>query len=93
MAIYNPDSDGSISGVSVNNVSTSVVGVNRNRKFLILTNDSDENIYVACASTAVMNQGIRLSANGGSVVIDDRYTGVVTAICATGGKVLCVCEV
>ena len=93
MTIFNPDTDSDNDKVSVLATSTSVKGVNRNRKFLILTNDSDETIYVALGSTAVMNKGIRLSSAGvGKITIGEEYTGAVSAICTSGSKNLCICE-
>jgi len=82
------------SSVTVGNSSTTVLAANANRKGAVFVNDSDETIYLARGSTAVMNQGIRLNANGGSFEINatNLYTGVVSAICASGGKNLCVEE-
>ena len=82
------------SNVTVGNTSTTVLAANSDRKAAIFINDSDETIYLARGSTAAMNQGIRLNANGGSFEINatNLYTGVVTAICASGGKNLCIEE-
>jgi len=57
---------------------------------IILVNDSDETIYVAYGASAVMNKGIRLNANGGSVSwAYPRIPQVaINAICASGSKVL-----
>ena len=92
MVIFDPDSDASNGKVTVGNASTTVRELNRNRKFCFLTNDSDEDIYVTLGSTAVINQGIRLNANGGGTLIDGSYTGKITAICASGSKNLCFSE-
>lgn len=75
---------------TVGATSTSVLTA-RNRISIILSNNSNETIYVAKGGTAVMNQGIRLNASGGAVVIDD-WAGAISAICASGSKVLCYCE-
>ncbi len=74
--------------------STSVMSSNSNRVAATFVNDSNETIYLALGSTATMNQGIRLSANGGTFRIDQTnlYTGAVSAICAGGGKNLCTTE-
>ena len=92
MVIFNPDDDANNDSVTVGATSTSVKSLNRARKFLFLTNDSDETIYVSLGSIAVMNKGIRLNASGGFVIIDEKYTGAVTAICSSGSKNLCTCE-
>jgi len=76
--------------VTVANTSTAVLSA-RSRISIMLTNDSDETIYVAKGSTAVINKGIRLNASGGAVVIDD-WNGAISAICASGSKNLGYCE-
>mgnify|MGYP007059453664 CR=1 FL=1 len=80
--------------VTVGSSSTSVLTANPTRKTVILTNDSDESIYVSLSGTAVMNQGIRLNSSGGAIVVDldGIYTGAITAICSSGSKNLCVSE-
>lgn len=80
--------------VSVANTSTHVVNENLRRAELTLVNDSDEVIYLAKGRPAASNTGIRINANGGSYVIDKNnpFFGDIYAICASGGKVLCVQE-
>lgn len=77
--------------VTVGSSSTTVLALNANRIAVALVNDSDENIYIYFGSPAVINEGIRLNANGGSLV-EDQYTGIITAICASGSKNLTVVE-
>ena len=77
--------------VTVGATSTAVLAANSARKEFVLTNDSDEVIYVSFAATAVMNQGVYLGANGGAL-FNDVYTGAVSAICASGAKNLCVVQ-
>ena len=86
--------DSNPKGVSVGNTTTSVLGANPNRGFADFVNDSDEVIFLAKAITAVMNEGIRLNAAGGSHTIDgsNPYYGPLSAICASGSKVLTVTE-
>ena len=73
--------------VSVGDSSTQVLAANINRKLLILVNDSDEAIYVSLGATAILNNGIRLNSNGGSVALDDPiYKGAVNAISVSGSK-------
>lgn len=80
--------------VSVDSSDTQVIVANASRKFAQFVNDSDEVIYLALSATAVMNEGIRLNANGGSFEINlmNLYTGEVSAICASGTKNLTVTE-
>jgi len=82
-------------GVVVGSSTTLALAANTARKSAVFTNDSNETIYLALGSEAAMNQGIRLNANGGSYEINQTnlYTGIVTAICASGSKNLCVSEV
>lgn len=80
--------------VVVGSSSTSVLGINANRRFLFLVNDSDENIYVSLGSVAVLNEGILLTAGGGALTLDiaSMWLGSITAICETGGKNLTISE-
>ena len=77
--------------ITVGATSTSVLSVNAARIMVMLVNDSDEVIYVNLSGTAVMNEGIRLNANGGTLV-ESEYTGAITAICSSGSKNLTVVE-
>ena len=83
------------SNISVDSISTIVLGSRQGRKFAILVNDSDETIYVSLGATAEMNKGIRLNANGGALEINvnnNLYTGIISAICASGSKNLTITE-
>lgn len=78
-------------GVTVADTSTTVLAVNANRKSATIVNDSDETIYLKLGSGASLNSGIRINANGGSAKITE-YTGIITAISTSGGKVVTVTE-
>ena len=80
--------------VDVGSSSTSVLGANAGRRFLFLVNDSDENIYVSLSGTAVLNEGILLTAGGGALTLDiaSMWLGSISAICASGSKNLTVSE-
>jgi hypothetical protein len=84
-------SAGTNSGVTVGSSSTTVLAANADRKEAILVNDSDEEMYLKYGTTAVANSGIRLNAYGGNLV-ETVYTGIITGICASGGKVITVIE-
>lgn len=80
---------------TVGSSSTEVLGVNSQRGYVLLINDSDENMYISLGGDAVLNQGIRLNAEGGSLEIgigQDNYWGTVNAICSSGGKNITVME-
>ena len=73
--------------VTVGSTSTLIRSANAARKLLVLVNDSDVVLFVSLGATAVMNQGIRLNANGGNIVLENPiYTGDIYAICSAGGK-------
>lgn len=92
MADYDPNKDANNGKVTVGTTSTTVRAANPARKFLFLCNDGTETIYVSLGSAAVMNTGIRLNAGGGSTIINEQYTGVVSAICASGSMNLTFSE-
>ena len=79
--------------VTVGVGSTSVLASNGARVWALLINDSDEVIYVAIGQ-AVLNTGIRLNAEGGSLEISTETgfhdTRAINAICASGSKNLLV---
>jgi len=84
--------------VSVATTSTGILAANVNRRYGLFVNDSDAVIYLRLGTgSAVLNQGIRLNANGGSYEMASAYgnlhTGEVQAIHGlTGTKVLLVTE-
>lgn len=87
--VFSAKSSGS---VTVGSSSTTVLAANSRRHEAIIVNDSDEAIYIKYGEDASLNSGIRLNASGGSIV-EETYTGIITAICASGNKVLTVTEV
>jgi|TARA_Y100000310_G_scaffold342905_1_gene448170 hypothetical protein len=78
--------------VSVGNTSTTIIALNASRRFVLIVNDSDEDIYLNLSGTAVINEGIRINANGGNYY-EDIYTGIITGICASGSKNVTIVEV
>lgn len=91
--------------VSVNTSSTQVRPGNSSRRKIILVNDGANPIYIFYQTgspttgdgvtpnypTAVVSQGIRLNANGGSITEED-YNGPISAIASTAATVLTVME-
>jgi hypothetical protein len=92
-----PDTSGNVptagtsTGVSVGATSTTVLAANSSRSEAIIVNDSNETVYLKYGSGAEVNKGIRLNASGGSVT-EDKYTGIITGICASGSKTVTVTE-
>lgn len=76
--------------VTVGATST-LVSAAKTRKGITLVNDSAAVIYVSWGGPAVMNQGDRLNANGGSVT-RQHWHGEVYAITSPAGGNLCGSE-
>lgn len=82
--------------ISVGPGSVIIVQRNINRIFCAIVNDSINTVYLTFGPVATANAGIRLNANGGSIVLglstDMPYTGIISAI-AVGASNLSVTEV
>jgi len=50
--------------IQVSTTSTIVLPANSNRKYLLIVNDSDTNMYLSFGTDAVVNEGIPISASG-----------------------------
>jgi len=97
--------DGTIDGVyttptatqpSIAATTTTVLAANTNRLYALIVNDSVETVYIKLGAAAVLNQGIRLNALGGSYEMSKKfgnlYTGVINGIGTSGAAVLVVTE-
>ena len=84
------------SEVTVGSTDTSVLAENPYRGYALFINDSDETIYLNLGEAAVLNDGIRLNASGGSYEMSQSLgnldTRMVRAICTSGSKNLLVVE-
>lgn len=83
--------------VNITSTSGEVLAANANRKYALLINDSDTVIYLKIGSPAVVNEGIRLNANGSSyemaAALGNLATGAINGIHgSSGSKVLTVLE-
>ena len=75
--------------MSVGTTSTAVRGSSTDRVMVALVNDSDAVIYIALGEAATINNGIRLNANGGSIVIvNPTWTGTINAIATIASSTL-----
>ena len=77
--------------------STKALEVNPSRVYALLVNDSDTVMYVNIGATAVINTGIRLNANGGSLELSRLAGNLSTAVIyaihgGVGNKTLLVTE-
>lgn len=75
---------------------TAALAANANRKYAVFINDSESVIYLKVGVAAVLNQGIRLEASGGSYEMSSLRgnldTRAVNGISSGAGKVLLVTE-
>jgi len=80
--------------VAVEITTTVVLAANPKRHEAVFVNDSNKPIYLARGNDAIMNEGIRLNAEGGSYEInrDNLFLGAINAIAEGGAKNLCVSE-
>lgn len=76
--------------------SGAALAANANRKYALLVNDSDTAIYIKIGSAAVVSEGIRLNAQGGSYEMSAAYgnldTRAINAISSDAGQTLLVTE-
>ena len=74
----------------------SVLAASETASYRLMVNNSDEVIYINLGGTAAANTGIRLNASGGSyemsVAGGNWFNGAITAICASGSKILLVTQ-
>lgn len=80
--------------MDVGTTSAVVLDTELNRTYALLINDSDTDIYLELGKEAKLNQGIRLTPNGGYFSIDliNTYTGKIYGICSAANKRLLVIE-
>lgn len=73
---------------TIGSSSTTAIAANLDRKYLSVTNDSDEVMYLSFGVAAQMNKGIRLNANGGSLewIGEKVFANALYAICSSGSK-------
>ena len=79
---------------SVGTSTTVVLAANASRKWASVVNDSANVVYLAVGNSAVLNTGIRLNANGGSVTFggDNLTTQAINGISGTAASVVTVQE-
>lgn len=72
------------------------LAANTNRKYALFVNDSDTTIYIMFGASAVLSQGIRINAHGGSYELSAACGNldkrVINAICSVADKKLIVTE-
>lgn len=83
--------------LAVSTSTQAALAANAARRYALLINDSDTDIYIKFGAAAVANQGIRLNAAGGShemnITLGNLYLGAINAIHGgTGTKTLLILE-
>lgn len=83
--------------VNATTVTGEALATNANRKYALLVNDSDTDIYIKIGAVAVAHQGILLNAYGGNYEMShangNLNTGAINCIHAgSGNKVLLITE-
>ena len=80
--------------ISVGSSSTEILASNSDRKIARIINDSDEIIYLAEGAIAVLNEGTRLNANGGTYEINSTglHKQAINGICTSGSKNVTIME-
>ena len=66
--------------VAVATSTTQLLAANADREWVLLVNDSDTVIYVKAGVAAVVNEGIRLNASGGSLELSARLGNLDTRV-------------
>jgi arginine repressor len=78
--------------VSVTTLTGPALAVNVNRKYALLVNNSQYTQFIKLGADAILNQGIRLNANGGSYEmtanLGNLYTGAINVIGTATGTLL-----
>ena len=82
---------------NVTTSTTAVLAANVERKWALIENDSDANFYCKIGAAAVVNQGIRINAAGGTLEISSALNNYTTDAIncihgGTGNKVALVAE-
>lgn len=82
---------GSIDSVMIGTESTEILSVSETSQIshLVITNDSDETVYISYGTSAVMNKGMRINASGG--FFEWFYPNIpkgvqINGICESGAK-------
>lgn len=76
-------------GVSVGTSSTQLLSASSGRTYAVIVNDSANVVYIAVdGNPAVVGQGIRLNASGGSYEINslNQFVAAINAISGTPGS-------
>lgn len=76
------------------NTSTQLLAANANRKFVYLINNSGAAFFIAFGTTATINNGIEIPANGNRFIMEatSLYTGAINAIVGSNNRTIEIYE-
>lgn len=82
------------SSVTIGSSSTQILPPDAGRQGVLLTNDSNQSIYLGIGNTAEMNKGHRINRDGGYYEITraNLFVGVLNGVCEDGGATLLITE-
>ena len=82
--------------VTIGTGSTEISAEKGQRKYALIQNDSAQIVYINIGQAALMNNGIRLAANGGFFEMSPHFGNlsqeVINGISATGSAVVLLTE-
>lgn len=86
-------SSGTPDAVTIGATSTTVMAANSGRLYAVLTNNSNEDMWVSLGAAAVLNKGIKLMPNQSFEINGFKlFRGAVYAICTSGSKSMAIFE-
>ena len=82
-----------VTGPAIGTTSTTALAANPARMYACFINESDKEMWLQLGTTAVKHQGIYLDAGDRfEITQNNLYTGIVTALADSSGKILAVIE-
>ena len=82
-------SSGTNSRPTITNLSSVILAANTNRKYVIISNQSGQNVFLRLGALAIINEGILLAPGFVyEIGFSNLWTGTINAVKAGGGAVL-----
>ena len=80
--------------VSVTNSSTEIIDANAARKWCIITNIGNQDVFLAAGQTALVDKGALLGKRGGAIVLDasNMSTEAINGIVSSGTATVMILE-
>lgn len=74
--------------ITTGGTSQQIVAANSSRKYLLVQNISDTNMYLGVGYTPTTTTGILLASNGGGIIFESSFipNSAINILCATAGK-------